>query len=382
MALGIGVHRVFIRERRGLRTVADLTRWVTSGQWERAINRPSKATVTLAGDIEACCAETGLQTIEPWAHEMLITRDGLPVWEGPLSVRPAGNSQQLVAFDILAWLSVRVVRRIHDGRTTPIQTGVWVYRAIDDAFGHIGEPPNVTLPFDVPYDNPNQQPTYTYPTHVDLLSTGTISTMVTPLTVPLPFVWDGMIAPHAGSIFDISTLGRTTFTFDANAFSADAKTTLLPQHMLGNWQFARVGHLFANYIVASGGDSTNGAGALQIGYEGPSPAAGLASRQRYGTVVRHLAVTDQNNATTTAGLTAAAAKVWRSAPPLAISAGVDGVLSCEADIDLANLMAGSKINVYVPGCDPALVQTRIAGVNCSWGPQGERVTVSLTEPQW
>lgn len=137
---------------------------ITNLFWERTIDDFSEARIRfqpLKGD--DCCGslvpkwnsagELVQSGVWPWSHEIIIYRDGEPVWSGPIfsvdeTVSPSETTDfiQINARDHLAWLDRRVIHNnLTYGGTTPHDL-VRIARAIiQDAFS-IDNPGVVLLP--------------------------------------------------------------------------------------------------------------------------------------------------------------------------------------------------------------------------------------------
>lgn len=106
--LGCGQHTVRIIDRAtgGVVAVPPLAKI----QWSRRLDNWSTAVAqfTKRPGID-CCA--GLANVRTWRHDLEISRDGVVVWVGPVSVIAENRSRvQVSAVDRLAWLNRRVLR--------------------------------------------------------------------------------------------------------------------------------------------------------------------------------------------------------------------------------------------------------------------------------
>lgn len=136
-----------------LRYITDIT-GIIQLYWERTIDDFSEARVRFRpqkGD--DCCAKLSTKWdangnvidpgIWPWSHEIIIYRDGEPVWTGPIfsfdeTVTPDENTDfmQLNARDHLAWLDRRVIHtKLPFGGTVPFDLVDIARFIILDAFG-------------------------------------------------------------------------------------------------------------------------------------------------------------------------------------------------------------------------------------------------------
>lgn len=115
---------------RGGATVADCTDLV-SVKWERVLNDTSTATVRIVPDGD-CCQQLG--NVRVWRHSLLIFRNGLYVWGGPIIAPEWRDGEiELQAADISAWLARRVP---HQDLVFPdtTYTGTIAEALIDDGF--------------------------------------------------------------------------------------------------------------------------------------------------------------------------------------------------------------------------------------------------------
>lgn len=92
------------------------TKRVTTVLWTRRIDEASTATVTIpvsGTDLRACC--DGVNRIEPLRTEVIIDRDGRPVWQGWImsDIEIQRDAIIVNAHDILAWTERRVLNLDH-----------------------------------------------------------------------------------------------------------------------------------------------------------------------------------------------------------------------------------------------------------------------------
>jgi hypothetical protein len=80
-SIGCGTHRAFIRTRGGREEVMELTP-LTKVVWGRIRDDISSANV-FVGVTPECCDDLG--KIETVVHELFITRNDVPVWQGPIT---------------------------------------------------------------------------------------------------------------------------------------------------------------------------------------------------------------------------------------------------------------------------------------------------------
>lgn len=106
--LGCGETQAFIAHRSGWPLLTELP--ATSGSWNRVTDEISDAKVQMEqANLPAECA-TILQGITRWAYELVIFRDGVRVWTGPVQdVLPEGENLSITARDKMAWTTVRPI---------------------------------------------------------------------------------------------------------------------------------------------------------------------------------------------------------------------------------------------------------------------------------
>lgn len=115
-ALGTGVNVAEVYERGGQRPLFKVPA-VSQLEWGRTLDGISRATIQCTPDTATGlgmdwrspeCAGL-LSSIHPWAHELVIFRDGSRVWEGPIR-RPSQNrgGVTITASDVLGWGERRV----------------------------------------------------------------------------------------------------------------------------------------------------------------------------------------------------------------------------------------------------------------------------------
>lgn len=102
----------------------DIANYIESLDWDRRLEATSQAkmTINLTQASEDCCLLLG--RVEPALHELIIYRDGKPVWLGPVTyVEQQGASITIEAQDMSMWL-----RRLVNTVDCPWQmgtTGPW-----------------------------------------------------------------------------------------------------------------------------------------------------------------------------------------------------------------------------------------------------------------
>lgn len=114
-ALGTGEYEAFVTDNRaGDAVVAELTPFLIRGQWNRFLDEPSTAQVTVGLSPECCDVLCKFGVIR---HDLAIVRNGETVWQGPIVRREyarEGNVMRISARDVVWWLQVRVLPRDYD----------------------------------------------------------------------------------------------------------------------------------------------------------------------------------------------------------------------------------------------------------------------------
>jgi hypothetical protein len=109
--LGCGQYDVFFMTRCGGNYVCKAD-GVTDIAFTRKLNDTSTAEITVAiGDVSNGCCEC-LASINPWQHEIIIFRNGVSVWAGPIVDIEFDLSSETAKFrarDLSAWLDRRVI---------------------------------------------------------------------------------------------------------------------------------------------------------------------------------------------------------------------------------------------------------------------------------
>jgi hypothetical protein len=162
--LGCGHHRVFVYQQGGKVKVGEITP-IEQLTWGRQRDDISNCLVDTNG-FSSDCGDL-LARLRSWQHELVVFRDGVRVWEGPITrLTYTVDNVEIEAKDVMAYVYRRILRQGYDDSYNcsnnekdcvgGIQTGLntVVYRAsriIIDALGR-GDP-NV-LPYLTVLNNP------------------------------------------------------------------------------------------------------------------------------------------------------------------------------------------------------------------------------------
>lgn len=108
-SLGQGSHRVFIYDRGGKVLRGEVTP-VASLFYSRKRDDISNAIIDTNGFGSDCCEL--LAGLRSWMHEVVIFRDGVRVWEGPITrITYAPDSVEIEAKDVMAYVYRRIMRQ-------------------------------------------------------------------------------------------------------------------------------------------------------------------------------------------------------------------------------------------------------------------------------
>lgn len=160
--LGVGQNRVFVFDRGGTRMLGELTPLVDVA-WGRKRDDISSTTIHLAEWDESMRRFLG--SLRSWVHELVVFRDGVRCWEGPITRISASKTQvEIEAKDVMAYVYRRIMRqgyndsyRIING--TQIGQHTVVERASQIVMNALAyDDPNV-LPYLTPLNNPGDAKT-------------------------------------------------------------------------------------------------------------------------------------------------------------------------------------------------------------------------------
>lgn len=112
--LGCGTYRVYVYDRGGADRIGEITP-LSRVQWSRVRDDISNAIVNTVGFGPDCCEL--LESIRSMRHELVIFRDGVRVWEGPITrVAYQADEVEIEARDIMQYVYRRIFRLGYDHR--------------------------------------------------------------------------------------------------------------------------------------------------------------------------------------------------------------------------------------------------------------------------
>lgn len=302
-------------------------------EWTRVLDDVSTAHVVINPDGD-CCAALG--KVRTWRHKLVIARDGVTVWEGPIiQAEWSFGKVELWASDILVWLDRRVPHgSIVFGGTDLTDIASWL---IEDGFepddpGHTVE---VLGPAGVEGGRQYTEDIGQTGDHLrDLADTGLDYTAVGSTIVLMPEDWSAGV----GTLSDVDFPEGLIVAEDGSA-------------------------LATRYVVHGDADSD------VKGVSGGTDAY-------YGLLERSV---EQTSVTTSASAGAAARSQRAANYPVPVFLSSDEVtLSPEAAVDVAKLVPGWCVDVATAAtCRPLTQRLKIAGVKVSEDGSGESVQVTL-----
>lgn len=325
-------YRAVIRDRTGPE-ILELD--FQSLEWNRNLNDISEATVTMPPGAD-CCGKYG--EIQPWRHELAISRNSDEVWTGPVRV-PVDCTSNIVlkATDVLGWLEKRVIHNNHDWTVSLLGSVQAAAELITDGFAP--DDPNVLK-------------------YLDAIETGVIGGRS--YLANSKYVIDALRDLAKGSL-DFTTIGRRIVLMPPG-YELGRTTLLTCQHFLGDLCTAVDGDAAATRTVVTGTGVTGTAG-------GVDPYYGL---------LELLVNDDQIGRQSTADDQAAGLLEGRNPPPNLIQPPTGNGLAPDTPICLSDLVPGVTIPVSVNcTCRNSLQDMRLSSVKVTVDNSGETITPLL-----
>ncbi|MEZ3180822.1 hypothetical protein KYY02_19640 [Streptomyces pimonensis] len=328
---GCGVHSAFIVDRDG--AVVTHANVLVSVEWSRVLDDVSTAHVIIHPDGD-CCAQLG--SVRTWRHKLVIARDGVTVWEGPIiQAEWRYGLVELWASDVLVWLDRRVPHQSQEFTSTDLtDIANWL---IEDGFAP---------------DDPGHTVEILGPANVDGGRAYTVD--------------DGQSGDHlrdlADTGLDYTAVGSTIVLMpeDWSASVGMLTDADLPEGLI----VAEDGSQLATRVIVHG-DQNSGVKGISGGAD-----------DYYGL----LEISTEQTSVKTAASAEAAARSRRAANyPVPVFLSSDEVtLSPEAAVDVARLVPGWCVDVATQvTCRPLTQRLKIVGLKVEEDGDGESVKVVL-----
>lgn len=335
---GDGTWQAYITERGGSPVLIDAQ--LSSGSVSNAVNGSGSGSIEVAatGEPGSMNCEV-LGRVEPWRHELLLTRDNDVAFVGPVSnVQVSQAGGKIDANDLFSWFDVRFLEEPFHA-SGDIST---VFKALFDVA--LALEPSINL---------------------------SLSTRATGVYAERDLLGDEF--QRAGDVMrelartglDFTMVGRTLLAGGAEVFETTTPLILHDEGVLGA-EVTRTGADFATDVAVIGTNEELGG----------IPFIGRAQRSTsvYGLVQR--SYTELTIADTTSADANALSRLESMQPvPLRVKA----TLSREAAFEFSDLIPGRRVQVYLDraaGCIEVMQEMRVQQVDISFG-ASEEVAVDL-----
>ncbi|RFU83615.1 hypothetical protein DY218_27295 [Streptomyces triticagri] len=345
---------------------------VTDVGWSRSLNDVSEATVTIArqGNDPACCGILG--EVTPWVHELLILRDGVRVWEGPVIKVTEGRSEiVLEAKDVFAYLDrCKNTFKMRYVEATPDEEGrrrgqvTWIAEHI--------------LHLNLELSSLSQPPDY--PRIMEYIVRRDSSKVI-------KYEKDGssntsVWAEYVGNILRAlnkrglhwTTVGRTLYLIAGLSENDPPLARLGLDDILGDLQVITDGNALATASWAHDQDQQDisKGRAVGTGYFGTA----------YGRVDLITRVDEEEPDEEDLREAARSALAGRYPIPWAISMPENSQLHPDTPLDVNDLVCGERVDVSTQGmCTELLQPFRISDVEGTWSQKtGEKIAITLVPP--
>lgn len=249
-SLGCGVHQVYVYAQGGQQLLGEITP-VAAGTYGRLRDDISNSLINVSGFGPDCGAL--LASLRCWMHEIVIYRNGIRVWEGPITrITHEVGSVQIEAKDMMAYVYRRIMRQGYND-SYRVQQGeqIGLTSVVNRAKQIIV---NALAPFD-----PNVLP---YLTALEFASDARQSRVVPDYSKT---AWEEVDDLAATAGLDYTTVGRRIILWDTHR--AIGK---LPQMRDGDFSNSPIvteyGMQLANYFAVTNGTGVWGA-AIPLGQE-------------------------------------------------------------------------------------------------------------------
>lgn len=343
--LGEGLNQAFLYGRGGTTRLADLTGAVGI-TWDRRMDDASQADVVIGvpGHAGDCCEVLGF--IGTWGHELVIYRDAVRVWEGPITnIVWARDQVRITARDVLGFLQRRYCSSLLIPDTDPAQSALGLARndmnaawvATDNA-----------APYLVQVGN-------------DADATGVHAER----NVASGYVLDAL-QDFVKSGVHFTTVGRRTILWHDEVSIGHTGTLYPDMHVSGEVELVEDGMALATRVAAT---SDTEAGLIMGQYGAEDTFYGLVDG------VRNLPVITTVDALT---LSAQTLRNKMYPAPQVLNIAQDSVLSCDAPFDMGELVAGTLMQVQMDSlCRRVSVTQQLTSVKVTQSGEGEQVAITV-----
>lgn len=338
--LGNGVNEVWVYSRGGLIPVAPLQN-VSSVQWDRVLNDVSYANVTVStGQHADCCSVLG--QIGTWGHELVVFRDGLRVWEGPITnIRWSRGSVSLQAQDVLAYSKRRSTAAVSE--LTPVYVVDQGALAVSRTF-NLGADPNVLA-------------------HMQVFGSGTGPQITREVGAYSTYQYDELTEmSKAGLMWTV--VGRSVLLWP-NTYVIGQTANLIPaEHMSGEVELEEDGMELSTTSIFTNDDG--GAG-----------SSSTALDPFYGRVE----MLERSDAVDNPSLAAEAEThhAQHYPAPLSVNVPQGSVLSCDSPFPTESLVAGVLVPLRVGSglCKQVTATQQLQNVSVTQDNGGEQVAITV-----
>lgn len=369
-------HMAMIHDRGGVRRLFDLTN-LESVEWGRELSGKSTGIVTIVGD--SCSDQLGtLSRIRSRRHELVIFRDGVRVWEGPIEdLTWLPDGVKITACDIKHYLDGDVLSKAWpgpDGGGPPLMTDrieeILEYELEAGYQMRVSEGGS-TIVRNVPRWESLDPPVNILP-HIDIRPGGVLTTVS---TEPFQMMLGEHLDRLAESGLDYTVVGRSLVIWDS-AEPIGRTRTLTEADFYGDVSVHETGSDFAAiaHVTGENDDDESDESILVVGSDGKAD-------DYYG-IWTHLASSQSDHGG--GGLTVEALasqayrqRLWRRTIPLDIRVSNGGIVLNES-LGIHDLVPGVEVPVRaVMNLREVQQVQRLRSMRVTESADGEEITVSL-----
>lgn len=242
-ALGCGSYRVFVFDRGGLVPRGEL-KPTSMLRWGRVRDDISTAEVVIDGFDDDCGALLG--QLRSWAHEIVVFRDGLRVWEGPITTLTYTKERvSLVARDPMAYVYRRILRQGYNDSYRLVSGEQMGLKTVVERAG-------IIVVNALAYSDPNLLP------YLSLLSSSQDARQSRIVPDYTKTAWEEIDDMAANAGLDYTTVGRRIILWDTHNFVG-----VLPEMRDGDFSepltVSEYGMNASNYFAVTDGQGGWGA---------------------------------------------------------------------------------------------------------------------------